>query len=141
MSTKETFRERRRSGTTSENERHSPRLSVSSQQKRPRERERYTTESLRKHLFLVRFCFPAVLFTDRNSYTKERQRYSSLLLSIKRSFCRRRYISSSRITCICRLRDVSIIARAVLSVSRVRIHHGTRRGQNDAFKFLRAKKV
>ena len=103
MSTKETFRERRSRGTTSENERRSRRLSVSSQRKRPKEREKYTQQSLRKHLFLVRFCFPAVLCTDRNSYTKERKNevYSSLLLSsINSSF-----ISSSRITRVCRLRD------------------------------------
>ena len=129
MSTKETFRERRSRGTTSENERRSRRLSVSSQRKRPKEREKYTQQSLRKHLFLVRFCFPAVLCTDRNSYTKERKNevYSSLLLSS--------IINSSSLYIVL-MNYVKSVVSASVSLGQfyrylVRIHHGTPRRKRE----------
>ena len=116
MSTKETFRERRSRGTTSENERRSRRLSVSSQRKRPKERERNT----RNRVF-VNTCFSSDFasppsFAPIEIRTRKRERMRYILLSFFRVLIRRLYRPHElRASVVSAMR----IARAVLSVSRL----------------------
>ena len=124
MSTKDTFRERRRSVAV-RRARTSDKIDAFPfcRDERDQKRERNTRDGASSYTlkFLVRFCFPAeILFADRNSYTRKKERkndevYSSLLLSsiINSSSL---YIVLMNYVYICRLREC--IARAVLSVSR-----------------------
>jgi hypothetical protein len=124
VSTKETCRERRRSVAV-RRARTSDKIDAFPfcRDERDQKRERNTRDGASSYTlkFLVRFCFPAeILFADRNSYTRKKERkndevYSSLLLSssINSSSL---YIVLMNYVHICRLREC--IARAVLSVSR-----------------------
>ena len=132
MSTKDTFRERRRSVAVQHSReratKSTPFRFVATKETK-RERDIRTTERLRKRSFLVRFCFPAeILFADRNSYTRKKERkndkvYSSLLLSS--------IINSSSLYIVL-MNYVKSVVSASVSLGQfyrylVRIHHGTPR--------------
>jgi hypothetical protein len=133
VSTKDTFRERRGSVAV----RHSRERATQSTKPfrfvatkaTKREREIHTNESLRKRSFLVRFCFPAVLFADRNSYARKKERtMRCILLSFFRASLLRRRLY------IVLMNYVKSVVSASVSLGQfyrylVRIHHGT---QNDA---------
>ena len=132
MSTKDTFRERRRSVAV-RRARTSDKIDAFPfcRDERDQKRERNTRDGASSYTlkFLVRFCFPAeILFADRNSYTRKKERkndegYSSLLLSS--------IINSSSLYIVL-MNYVKSVVSASVSLGQfyrylVRIHHGTPR--------------
>ena len=130
MSTKDTFRERRRSVAV-RRARTSDKIDAFPfcRDERDQKRERNTRDGASSYTlkFLVRFCFPAeILFADRNSYTRKKERkndevYSSLLLSS--------IINSSSLYIVL-MNYVKSVVSASVSLGQfyrylVRIHHGT----------------
>ena len=132
MSTKDTFRERRRSVAV-RRARTSDKIDAFPfcRDERDQKRERNTRDGASSYTlkFLVRFCFPAeILFADRNSYARKKERkndevYSSLLLSS--------IINSSSLYIVL-MNYVKSVVSASVSLGQfyrylVRIHHGTPR--------------